>query len=71
MTSLTGKHLIAGNWVAGETTFASSPAVGPVHHFAVGTPDHVRAACEAAEQAFTHFGYSSRAERAALLRRHR
>ncbi|MDH2434368.1 aldehyde dehydrogenase (NADP(+)) [Pokkaliibacter sp. MBI-7] len=69
MTSLTGKHLIAGNWVAGETTFASSPAVGPVHHFAVGTPDHVRAACEAAEQAFTHFGYSSRAERAALLRR--
>lgn len=69
MTSLTGKHLIAGNWVAGETTFASSPAVGPVHHFAVGTPDHVRAACDAAEQAFTHFGYSSRAERAALLRR--
>ncbi|PXF28900.1 2,5-dioxovalerate dehydrogenase [Pokkaliibacter plantistimulans] len=69
MTSLTGKHLIAGNWVAGETTFASSPAVGPVHHFAVGTPDHVRAACEAAEQAFTHFGYSSRAERATLLRR--
>lgn len=69
MTSLTGKHLIAGNWVAGEATFASSPAVGPVHHFAVGTPDHVRAACEAAEQAFTHFGYSSRAERAALLHR--
>jgi NADP-dependent aldehyde dehydrogenase len=64
---LTGKHLIAGNWVAGETTFASQPAHGDAHDFAVGTPAHVDAAVVAAEEAFWTFGYSSRAERAALL----
>jgi NADP-dependent aldehyde dehydrogenase len=64
---LTGKHLIAGNWVAGETTFKSEPAHGDVHEFSVGTPTHVDAAVKAAEEAFWSFGYSSRAERAALL----
>lgn len=64
---LTGKHLIAGNWVAGDTTFKSEPAHGEVHEFAVGTPAHVDAAAKAAEEAFWSFGYSSRAERAALL----
>ena len=64
---LTGKHLIAGNWVAGDATFKSEPAHGDVHEFAVGTPAHVDAAVKAAEEAFWSFGYSSRAERAALL----
>lgn len=64
---LTGKHLIAGNWVAGDATFKSEPAHGDVHEFAVGTPAHIDAAVKAAEEAFWSFGYSSRAERAALL----
>jgi NADP-dependent aldehyde dehydrogenase len=64
---LTGKHLIAGNWVAGDATFNSEPAHGDIHEFAVGTPAHIDAAAKAAEEAFWSFGYSSRAERAALL----
>ncbi|SMP34503.1 aldehyde dehydrogenase (NADP(+)) [Shimia sagamensis] len=62
-----GNHLIAGQWVAGETKFSSEPAHGPSHGFSVGTPEHVNAAVEAAEEAFWSFGYSSRAERAAFL----
>ena len=64
---LTGKHLIAGEWVAGEVTFKSSPAHGDAHDFAVGTPALVDAACEAAEEAFWSFGYSTREDRAAFL----
>jgi NADP-dependent aldehyde dehydrogenase len=64
---LTGKHLIAGNWVAGDATFKSEPAHDDIHEFAVGTPAHIDAAVKAAEEAFWSFGYSSRAERAALL----
>lgn len=66
---LTGNHLIAGEWVRGDQTFASSPAHGPSHDFAVGTPAHVAAACDAAEVAFTAFAATSRAERAAFLSR--
>ena len=62
-----GKHLIAGAWVAGENTFPSDPAQGPAHDFAVGTPAHVNAAVEAAEEAFWSYGYSSRETRAAFL----
>ncbi len=64
---LTGKHLIAGDWVPGEETFSSDPAHGEAHDFAVGTPAHVDAAARAAEEAFWSFGYSTDAERAALL----
>lgn len=63
-----GKHLIAGEWLEGPSTFASDPAHGPSHDYAVGTPDLVNKACEAAEEAFWSFGYSTRAERAAFLR---
>lgn len=66
---LTGKHLIAGEWVSGETTFSSETAHGPSHAFAVGTPQHVDAAVEAAEDAFISFGWSRRLDRATLLRR--
>lgn len=62
-----GQHLIAGEWVAGETTFASTPATGPSHEFAVGTPALVARACEAAEDAFWTYGYTSREERALFL----
>jgi 2,5-dioxopentanoate dehydrogenase len=66
---LTGKHLIAGDWVGNAQTFASSPAHGPSHDFSVGTPDHVDAACRAAEAAFPAFAAKTRAERAAFLNR--
>jgi NADP-dependent aldehyde dehydrogenase len=62
-----GRHLIAGEWVAGETTFRNEPATGPAQDFSVGTPAHVDAAARAAEEAFWSYGYSSREERAAFL----
>lgn len=62
-----GKHLIAGEWVAGEATFRSDPAFGSAHSYSVGTPAHVDGAVQAAEQAFWSYGYSSRADRAAFL----
>ena len=65
--NLTGKHLIAGAWVAGEAAFDSAPAHGPQRSFSVGTPAHVEAAAKAAEAAFWTYGYSTRSERAAFL----
>ncbi|MGP6087946.1 aldehyde dehydrogenase (NADP(+)) [Antarctobacter jejuensis] len=62
-----GKHLIAGEWVAGETTFTSEPAHGPAHDYSVGTPALVDRACQAAEEAFWSYGYSTREARAAFL----
>ncbi|MEQ8282780.1 MAG: aldehyde dehydrogenase (NADP(+)) [Roseitalea porphyridii] len=67
MVELTGKHLIAGEWVDGAEGFQSAPAHGPARRFAGGAVDHVEAACTAAEDAFAVFGSSTRAERAALL----
>lgn len=66
---LTGKHLIAGNWVGNDQTFASTPAHGPSNDFAVGTPAHVAQACDAAEAAFPAYAAKTRAERAAFLNR--
>ena len=62
-----GKHLIAGEWVAGDKTFASEPAHGPAHDFAAGTPAMVDRACRAAEEAFWSYGYSTRQARAEFL----
>ncbi|MFV0410782.1 MAG: aldehyde dehydrogenase (NADP(+)) [Paracoccus sp. (in: a-proteobacteria)] len=62
-----GKHLIAGDWVSSDRTFASETAHGPSHEFSTGTVDLVNAACEAAEDAFWTYGYTSREERAAFL----
>ena len=66
---LTGHHLIAGQWIAGETTFSSSPASGAPRLFSVGTPAHVEAAVQAAEAAFSAYRATSRAARAAFLNR--
>jgi NADP-dependent aldehyde dehydrogenase len=66
---LTGKHLIAGDWIGNDQTFASSPAHGPSHQFSVGTPAHVAQACDAAETAFPAYAAKTRAERAAFLNR--
>ncbi|MDH2328820.1 aldehyde dehydrogenase (NADP(+)) [Cereibacter sp. SYSU M97828] len=62
-----GKHLIAGEWVSGEATFASSPAHGPSHAFSTGTVELVARACAAAEDAFWTYGYTTREQRAAFL----
>jgi NADP-dependent aldehyde dehydrogenase len=66
---LTGKHLIAGDWVLGEATFRSSPAQGEALEYSVGTPVHVDRAVRAAEAAFAAFGQISREERAVFLER--
>ncbi|WP_171101999.1 aldehyde dehydrogenase (NADP(+)) [Ruegeria sp. HKCCD7255] len=65
---LTGKHLISGEWIGSTAQFSSAPAHGPSHDFAVGTAAQVDAAVQAADEAFLAFGWSSRAERATLLR---
>ena len=62
-----GKHLIAGDWIPGETTFHLEPADGPAHEFGVGTPALVDRACIAAEDAFWTYGYSTREARAEFL----
>ncbi|WP_368188499.1 aldehyde dehydrogenase (NADP(+)) [Aestuariibius sp. HNIBRBA575] len=65
---LMGKHLIAGQWVGAEATFANEPAFGDVDHFATGTPDLVDRAAQAAEQAFWSYSALPRTKRAAFLR---
>ena len=62
-----GHHLVGGKWVPGEQRFAAEPAHGPVHEFAIGTPELVDQAAKAAEEAFWTYGYSTRADRAAFL----
>ncbi|MGB5558143.1 MAG: aldehyde dehydrogenase (NADP(+)) [Paracoccaceae bacterium] len=62
-----GKHLIAGEWVAGDARFSNEPAHGAAFEFSVGTPSHVNAAAVAAEEAFWSYGYSSREDRATFL----
>lgn len=64
-----GKHLVAGEWCTGRSTFESAPAHGPAVSFSVGSAEHVERACAAAEEAFRHYGYSERAERAVFLNR--
>ncbi len=64
---LNGKHLIAGEWVKGEARFRSSPAHGEAREFSVGTPAHVNAACEAAEEAFWSYSATTREQRAVFL----
>ncbi|MBI0394151.1 aldehyde dehydrogenase (NADP(+)) [Acinetobacter bereziniae] len=62
-----GKHLIAGQWVATEQTFVSQPIEGPTYHFSVGNIELVNQACEAAEDAFWSYGYSTIEQRALFL----
>jgi 2,5-dioxopentanoate dehydrogenase len=65
---LKGTHLIAGQWVAGDSSFANEPTTGEPDIFSAGTVDLVDEAVEAAEKAFWSYGYSTRAERAKFLR---
>ncbi|MCO6389878.1 aldehyde dehydrogenase family protein [Aliihoeflea aestuarii] len=63
----TGRHLIAGEWVASDATFTSDPAHGPSHNFGVGTPEQVARACDAAEASFEAYAATTREQRAAFL----
>lgn len=64
---LTGRHLIAGDWVAGAGEFASQPVAGDPMLFAVGTPALVDQAVQQADAAFESFGATSREQRAVFL----
>ncbi len=65
---LHNKHLIAGNWVGGDAEFTNAPVSGEADKFALGLPEHIKSAVEAAEQAFETYGNSSRSQRAQFLR---
>ncbi len=62
-----GKHLIAGEWLVGDTQFSSNPAVGSADNYYSGSVELVDKAVVAAEEAFLSYGYSSRVERAKFL----
>ncbi|MCV2867476.1 aldehyde dehydrogenase (NADP(+)) [Defluviimonas sp. WL0002] len=62
-----GKHLIGGEWIGGGAVFHSEPAHGEAHAFSAGTVELVDRACEAAEEAFWSYSYSTREARAAFL----
>ena len=66
---LTGKHLIAGDWVDGPATFQSAPSSGDPMTYAVGSPELVARACEAAEAAFPAYAATTREARAQFLER--
>jgi len=65
---LTGKHLVAGEWLSTDKQFLNEPVSGDPDIFAVGTVELVDKAAVAAEQAFWEYGYSSRSIRANFLR---
>lgn len=66
---MNGNSLIASEWLAGEGTFQSEPATGDTKTYSMGTPELVNQACQAAEDAFWSYGYSSREDRAHFLYR--
>jgi len=63
------KHLIAGEWLDGSTTFENQPIHGTPETFQAGNPELVEQACAAAEAAFDSYSATSGAQRAAFLRR--
>lgn len=60
------KNLIAGEWLDGPTTFSATP---DAPQYAAGSADLVDWACRAAEDAFASYSATSRAQRAAFLRK--
>lgn len=64
-----GKHLIAGEWVSGASTFESSPSSGEPQSYPNGTTELVDQAVAAAEDAFASFGSMPRTDRAAFIQK--
>jgi 2,5-dioxopentanoate dehydrogenase len=67
VTSLTGRHLTAGNWIEGGDIFRSNPATGEDADFHSGGATEVDHAVKAAEEAFRIYGWAARDARAAFL----
>ena len=65
---ITGKHLIAGEWIENETKFETDPVSGQAIKFGEATSQHIHQACSAAEEAFLSFGWTSTRQRADFLR---
>ena len=64
---LTGKHLIAGEWVSGGSGFSSDPVSGDAVTVFSGGAAEIDAAVQAAEEAFATYGWTDRETRAAFL----
>ena len=64
-----GQHLIAGEWVSGDSTFESSPSSGEPRTYPNGSTELVDRAVAAAEAAFASFSSMPREERAAFIQR--
>lgn len=65
--TLTGDHLIAGEWQQSEAQFESQPAQGAGRRFANGGAKEIERACAAAEAAFAEYAALSREARAGFL----
>tara|TARA_B100000780_G_scaffold256977_1_gene206492 strand:+ start:9087 stop:10601 length:1515 start_codon:yes stop_codon:yes gene_type:complete len=59
--------LIAGKWLGSDQKYQNEPVSGLADSFAIGTVEMVNLACEAAEEAFWSYGYSTADERASFL----
>lgn len=64
-----GQHLVAGEWVSGDSSFESSPSTGAPQSFPNGSTALVDRAAEAAEAAFASFSSMPRKRRAAFIER--
>lgn len=64
---IAGKHLIAGQWLSGQTTFRSSPWRGIGREYAQGRAADVDRAVEQADAAFETYSLVDRLSRAELL----
>ncbi|SDY30294.1 aldehyde dehydrogenase (NADP(+)) [Citreimonas salinaria] len=67
MTTLTGRHLIDGEWIEGGTSFRSEPVSGAPLHVFDGGKTEIDAAMQAAERAFATYGWTAREDRALFL----
>ncbi|MGB0717887.1 MAG: aldehyde dehydrogenase (NADP(+)) [Alphaproteobacteria bacterium] len=65
---ITGMNFIAGEWVASEETFTSTPHTGEGGIFSMGSAELVDQAVVAAENCFAEFSSSTRSQRADFLR---
>ena len=66
-TMITGKHLIAGQWVSAERTFRTDPYRGIGREYAEGTSKDIDNAVTEADRAFDSFARSSSRIRCDLL----
>lgn len=66
-SELTGKHLIAGEWVEGGKTFRAALVDGDGAEFCSGGAAEIDRAARAAEEAFATYGWTTREARAAFL----